>query len=343
MSALRALARPEWALSLPSILSFLSLSLLHTGCQDDVPQLEKATLRDLYVQAALRQVDILLVVDSSGSMQDEQEKLVANFQTFIASFAGVEVDYHIGVITTDVSNEAVAGILQGDPYFITPETLNAEEVFYTTITEKVGIRGSGLEMGLEAARLALSEPLVSSLNQGFYRPEAALSMVIFSDEDDLSPLSVDEYLNLFAGLKGTAAYRDKSLMNLSAVVGDVPYGCETADGEGGAVAGTRYIDAAIKSEGVYSSICSGDFAPVVQALGLDISGLKQEFFLTRCARAESLEVEVNGEPQVEGMAYVYQPERRSVLFLPSYEPPPSAEVSLRYEYYPQDYQVCPED
>lgn len=330
-------------LSVPWSVACLGGLLLSSGCREEIPELETPTWRDLYVQAALRQVDILLVVDSSGSMQDEQEKLVANFQTFIASFAGVEVDYHLGVITTDVSNEAVAGILQGDPYFITPETPNAEEVFYTTITEKVGIRGSGLEMGLEAARLALSEPLVSTLNQGFYRPEAALSVVIFSDEDDLSPLSVDAYLNLFADLKGMAAYRDKSLMNISAVVGDVPYGCETSDGLGGAVAGTRYIDAAIKSEGVYSSICSGDFAPVVQALGLDISGLKQEFFLTRCARLDTLDVQVDGVPMVLDVDFVYQPERRSVLFQPLREPPPSAEVSIEYEYHPQDYQVCPEE
>src|SRR5438132_364341 len=56
-----------------------------------------------------------------------------------------------------------------------------------------GVVGSGQEMGLEAARRALTEPLVSTPtdarppgNRGFLRPGSRLLVIIVSDEDDCS-------------------------------------------------------------------------------------------------------------------------------------------------------------
>jgi hypothetical protein len=50
----------------------------------------------------------------------------------------------------------------------------------------VGACGSGKEQGLRAARLALSEPLLSGANAGFLRSGARLVLVIVSDDDDCS-------------------------------------------------------------------------------------------------------------------------------------------------------------
>ena len=49
-----------------------------------------------------------------------------------------------------------AGKLQGDIPVITPETPNQDQVFADNV--RVGAGGSGAEMGLEAARVALEEP-----------------------------------------------------------------------------------------------------------------------------------------------------------------------------------------
>ena len=117
----------------------------------------------------------------------------------------------------------------------------------------VGTSGSGIEMGLEAAKLALSEPLVSGDNSGFLRPEANLSLIFISDEDDFSPLSTASYQRFFTELKGEEAYRDRSRMRISAVVGKTipPYeeapSCESENGIG--YFGPRYIELASKTEG----------------------------------------------------------------------------------------------
>ena len=46
-------------------------------------------------------VDLLFLVDNSGSMSEEQANLASNLATFLAGLETVVKDYHIGVITTD--------------------------------------------------------------------------------------------------------------------------------------------------------------------------------------------------------------------------------------------------
>lgn len=172
------------------------------------------------------------------------------------------------------------------------ETEGAAEIFAEIVAQ--GISGSGLEQGLEAARRAVTEPLVSTANVGFLRPEANLSIVIVSDEEDTSPYSVDDYLRAYADVKGDRAYRDHQFMNVSAVVGDDPpefdgqASCESQNGV--ADYGHRYVDAVSKTGGLLESICAEDFAPIVENLGLTLSGLLAEFELSRRPKLETLEV-----------------------------------------------------
>lgn len=349
----------------------LALTLtLAPGCRDRELVVFPSTFSDVYVQEPVREVDVLLIIDSSGSMGGEQEKLSVEFQSFIEAFLTAEVDYHIGVVTTDVADVSEAGRLRSatpgtfeqtpppqlgetpapeggggaalPPEIITPDTQDAESVFADLV--RVGTVGSGFEMGLEAARLALSEPLLSGANAGFYRADANLALVVFSDEDDLSPRSVDSYLNFFSELKGGDVYRNASRLTLSSVVGDAPYGCAVGEGDDLSTAdpGFRYIDAAQRTDGVFRSICAEDYAPVVAALSLDISGLKDTFSLTYCARQGTLEVTVDGAPQVEGDAFEYLPSERAIRFAAAQIPPPRSEIHIDYEFLPESRYTCPE-
>ena len=53
-----------------------------------------------------RKVDILFVIDNSGSMGEEQAALAANFQAFVGALEAedVDADYRIGITTTDDGN-----------------------------------------------------------------------------------------------------------------------------------------------------------------------------------------------------------------------------------------------
>ncbi len=68
---------------------------------------------DVFQQNRRNVVDVLMVVDNSGSMIEEQAKLASNFQSFIQHFTDIDVDYQIGVITTDMSTEGHQGRLHG--------------------------------------------------------------------------------------------------------------------------------------------------------------------------------------------------------------------------------------
>lgn len=201
-------------------------ALLLAACNEDQPQLYQRTQVDVFQQEIRRKVDILLVVDNSCSMIDEQQKLAANFDNFIAQFLEADVDYQIGVVTTDMENPEQAGRLQGDTKIIssTMPVDDARELFQENV--KVCATGSGFEMGLAAAAAAFAEPSALEVNAGFLRDDAALSVVFVSDEEDDSPQRVDHYLDRIKGLKGAAGFRDDGLINLSAVVGDPPAGCE---------------------------------------------------------------------------------------------------------------------
>ena len=203
------------------------LGFVLAGCPQD-PQLIRRTQTDIFTQEIRKTVDILLVVDNSGSMIDEQIKLAANFDNFIEQFLMAEVDYQIGVVTTDMDDQTQAGRLVGTTKLITSDmdVDTARETFQENV--RVCATGSGFERGFAAAEAALSAEFlaVGGPNEGLMRDDAALSIVFVSDEDDDSSRPVGHYLEVFKGLKGDRGYRDDTLINMSSVVGPPPAGCE---------------------------------------------------------------------------------------------------------------------
>lgn len=221
-------------------------------------------------------IDILFVVDNSGSMADNQARLVENFQRFIdqPAIANDEVDFHIGVTTTDTFAEA--GRLVGVPAVITNDTPDLASVF--TANASVGVNGSGSEAGLEASRLALSEPNLSGANAGFLRDEAALVVIYVSDEEDQSPLSVADYVSFFSSVKPSG-------VSVSAV----------------AAPSTRYQTITNLYGGLRLDISSPDWGEQLGQLGAQVfatSPPQQLFYRLSATIADpnSIQVTVDGAP-----------------------------------------------
>jgi hypothetical protein len=162
-------------------------------------------------------VDILFVVDDSGSMVQEQASLQANFPRFIDVLDNLEgglPDVHLGVVTSNMGTLGVSidtrcgpamgddGIMHtavdsqlGTDRFIsdiagaTPGTRVTNYPQGTTdlVAEfgkiaDVGSLGCGFEQHLAAMKRGLENPT----NTGFRRPDAHLAVVILADEDDCS-------------------------------------------------------------------------------------------------------------------------------------------------------------
>jgi hypothetical protein len=170
---------------------------------------------DLFVQNTVRKVDILWVIQNSGSMASHQAQLAQNFTSFISFLLAADppIDFHIGVVTQDTDNPQESGKLHG--FNSTPAgafigctpTSFADGGFQTvcntqpaggdpsssvetafTQMSAVGIQGSPVQRGLYASYLALNRPenLDNGSGVGFVRNDAALYVVYVGSEDDLS-------------------------------------------------------------------------------------------------------------------------------------------------------------
>jgi len=255
---------------------------------------------------------------------------------------GIAVDVETGADFT----------MANDLRYLTPDTQDVEAQFAEMVA--VGTGGSGIEMGMEGARLALSEPLLSTDNAGFLRDDANLSIVFVSDEEDSSPDKDTDYLRFFTDLKGEAAYRDHGIMNISAVVGkDAPDyeglpSCES--GNGAATYGSRYVDVAIRTDGVLESICDEDFSPIASDLGLLASGLELVFTLSQLADPRDLNVALYSDRTDDSFIrdlerdvdYSFDATRNAIVFDAAHIPPAETYILADYRILADGSQVTEE-
>jgi hypothetical protein len=266
---------------------------------------------DFFQQAPQFEADILFVVDNSGSMQDEQDSLIAGFEGFIAKAAAWEVDYHIGVITTDVYGGG--GNLVENPL----KWVDSDSWPFFAEMASVGIQGSGDEQGLRTAWMALQAPklIPGGTNHGFLRNDALLAIVWISDEDDHSTAPVGGYVDFFKGLRPEGKVRGY------AVVGDPLWDSPEEDGgcgggagnagvfgpNQGALAGDRYVKAAESLGGQWFSICAfgseTSGAPILDQIGADAFEPVHRFALSEPPDSTTIEVLVNDVICASGWAW----------------------------------------
>ena len=306
----------------------LALALLAAGCSefgvsdhDEIVQ-DPIILTDSFTQSPLPKLDVLWVIDDTPSMGDEQAALTEALSVFAQGLDEAGLAWQVGIVRTDISGDD-AGVLQGLPWVITPALDDPALALAEAAT--VGLTGQPPEAGLAAAWLALSEPLMSGLNRGLRRSDAALHVVVVSDGDDASEQVLggnpDEAFTLFLEEE---ADRTRQPAVLSALVGDAPDGC--AGPGGSAQPGSRYIAVAEATGGVVQSICEPDFSPLVSALAQDTVPWPVQFELTERPVRDTVRVEVDGIRLDQGWALQTSP--AAIVF----EQPPAAgaEIQVRY-------------
>jgi hypothetical protein len=247
--------------------------------------------------------DILLVIDNSCSMGDEQAALANNFAAFISSATMSTTDWHIGVVTTDVGEQGHLRRALNEPTILSPSTPNVAQVFSNRVS--VGIAGSGSEQPYESMRLALTDPAKSGANANFLRDDAFLAVVVVTDALEQSPGSIGSYLSALRTAK--AGRRDRSSLS---VVGPFTASGGTCFTEG--LDDGRYATAVSLTGGVQSDICTQNWANDLQAISRSVFGSQRNFELTGSARGPpDLTVTVDGVPTT---AWTWDAARNSVVF-----------------------------
>lgn len=155
-----------------------------------------------------KKVDLLFVIDNSGSMEDEQQNLLASFPGFISSIQTTLADtdgYHVGVVTTDAYLFNEPGCTQEgalvtktggtgssnatcSPFASGLRWMNEQDDLSNKFScaAQVGTDGSGDERPMSAAIAALSQNMNApgACNEGFLRDDALLVLVVITDEED---------------------------------------------------------------------------------------------------------------------------------------------------------------
>lgn len=229
-------------------------------------------------------VDILFVIDNSGSMSQEQSELANRISGFMDITK--DLDWQIAMTTTDPRSGAVVNDAQGvarawgDGQF-RPFGSNAGNHYILRAGEQsqsaaqdllseainVGVQGSGSERGINATFRAIEHSSNSPIHSQFFRPNAALAVILISDEDecsnggclDNSPTSVPEnlmnYVEVSLGVQKSFEFH-----SIIWIPGDNT--CNTGYREG-----NTYQQLSQLTGGVVGSICSNNYTNLLQNIG----------------------------------------------------------------------------
>lgn len=241
-------------------------------------------------------VDILWVIDNSGSMADELDNVARTAATFLETLQNSGTDWRLGVTTTESylikENPARLSITNGAPdplldmtnglrggVFLNKDTPNVADAFDTLVTFWEGcykellnppppvgtnICGFGLESGLKSGRDVLAATQLETDVDRMLRADSTKLVVWVGDEDDE-----------FTKNEGTAATIAEPYVALEvigcAIVGDGGPNaggvCEPLGTQPWAVSGANlgqgYIDVALATGGLFGSICNDDLTETI--------------------------------------------------------------------------------
>jgi hypothetical protein len=291
------------------LLALISCAFLVVSCSRDqiVSSLPPDLWIDTYGQESASKVDVLWVIDNSGSMVDKQVNLGRNFQSFIDLFTRGKIDFRIAVTTTDIFGDA--GQLKGSPKILTPTTSGLAAAFANNI--KVGVGGSAYEAGLKGAEMALdriyeqNQPKLAQVEScrqscktdpdpltcqracpgkypvDFLRPDAWLYVIFVTDDEDRSDGDIRYYWRKFETVQGIG---NDAAVTTAAIVGrSAQNGCNATEGK-------RYTELSALTEGEVGDICDAEFAVTLRKLATSAVGLRRKFALSKAPNPDTIEV-----------------------------------------------------
>lgn len=230
-------------------------------------------------------VDILFVIDNSGSMEYEQKSMANRVRNFLDVVKGL--DWQIAVTTTDprsgyTGGDGVLLPLYGKTgQYILNSSMNHEDARETlSRTLQRPETGSGTEQGINAAYRAIERSLSSKpgVNANFIRSDAQLAVVVISDEDESANAHRNDPQNLLTYIQ-TSFNGQKAFSFHSIITRPDDTACKNTHG---ATYGQRYAQISNMTGGVIGDVCATDYAAQVQGIAEGVRKTLKSVTLT-CA------------------------------------------------------------
>ena len=284
--------------------------------------------KDLFRQMQKPKADVLWVIENSPTMSKWQRNMTEGLQVFMQWFVRLNLDTHLGVITTDVSGKSgKAGCLVGHTKNITNNTMNPIQTFLKNA--RVGTEGSSTVQALESLYLALqpSRTQKGGCNEGFFRKDAFLSIIFISATPEQSEKSVRQYIDALRAYKN---HRNQDILRASVVTGPDPVGCQS-DESNQAPANPRLWQFARELKGIQDSICNKNWAHTMSN-GSGYYGYRSQFFLSQTPLSSTIQVKVNGTiiKNHNQDGWTLNSANNTINFTRSQIPPPGATIEVSY-------------
>jgi len=275
-----------------------------------------------YVQEEIPFLDIIFVIDNSGSMGIFQNELASQMTNFMNIFIMSGADYHLGFVTTDRGYfQGTGSVYWIDNSFATPVD------WAQGVISQISIGGAGIEKGIRFAKEVLenTDPTTGAApGTPFWRADATLVIIYVSDEPDYSDGGWSTYTSFFDTIKPTI-----EMTRQFAVIGDPPSGCIWQSPWGGRPIGygNGYWDMTQRYNGDWYSICAADWGAQMQDLA-DTVTTRRKFPLDEPDPIEeTIVVTVNGQ-NVTG--WTYDPVDNSVVFEEASIPEANQTIIIEY-------------
>ncbi len=235
------------------VLLFGAISLV--GCSDRVPFFSTLFhepivktitfhLADYLLPNEFEPVDILWVIDNSGSMAPYQQKVRDNTSLFIDQFISIpNLDWKMGLISTDTADVPYVGFTVSTQ--LNHSSTDPAGIFRAAVA-RLGTAGSGIEK--------MYTPVTQALSNPFIRPNAFLALMVVSDTEEQSSVTTSSFVNSLLALKGSLS---RVLSYL--VLGPTNLGC-TATDMTWSYEGSRYQQFQMATNGKFYLLCSPNFS-----------------------------------------------------------------------------------
>tara|TARA_B100001248_G_scaffold258450_1_gene242601 strand:- start:445 stop:1425 length:981 start_codon:yes stop_codon:yes gene_type:complete len=222
-------------------------------------------------------VDIIWVIDRSGSMHDEAAQITLGIETMMNALP--QTQWRLVMINISSMNSAH----HQDFPLIPGDTLADAQSMYASLG------GSGREEGFKSLQTYIQDNPYSST---WMRNDAALLVVFVTDEDDqsgatmLNPYPVSDFTNWLSGFRST--FHVTSIVHLPPA--------ESQCNNNTTAVGDRYIDATNFFGGTVVDICTSDWSAGITEASLTVEPYEYYQLTKRVKYPQYLQVFYNGSP-----------------------------------------------
>lgn len=258
-------------------------------------------------------LDLLVVIDNSASMSEEQANLKNKLQPLIASFT--DSNWQIAVVTTNEFFDQ--GCFRG---LITSQDHDKNQLFAKAIA--AGTDASGDEMGFRNALVGLQGGCPGQ--SPWVREGSFVSVLFVSDEDNCSngvcADGIDWRNELETHLRAIRSFGETA--RIYGIIVDDSKPCQGAYNPG-----KTYLAAIEASGGHSGNICQANYGATLKAISADVAKmLNREISLKQAVISESLKVLVAGN---EWTGWEYDDGSNRIVF--SEVPPAKADIKVSFQ------------